>query len=110
MKGQKNFFTRPSFSPAFIFLLARKQGIILLAYCLFMYCLLKAFFEFPVLKLMFQCSYAADLIWREQCYSTFCLHETILLDIVKNLERNGRKMIMKRMLLNKRYFIGLLML
>ena len=48
----------------------------------------------------FQCTIAADLIWRavfyycvQMIYTALCLHERILLNVIENLEANGRKMI-----------------
>ena len=48
----------------------------------------------------FQCTIAADLIWRavfyycvQMLYTALCLHERILLNVIENLEANGRKMI-----------------
>ena len=35
----------------------------------------------------------------------FCLHEIILLDIVKNLEGNKRNIILEKMAVKERYFI-----
>lgn len=79
------------------------------------------FFEVSIFKSMIQhtthfnvAAIATDLIWTAillYCiyiiYTTFYLHGLIL-DIVKNTERIGRKMIMKRLSLKKRYFIELI--
>ena len=63
---------------------------------------------------MFQCSPVADLIWRAiLCYcmhiicTEFCSHHRIFLDIVENLEGNGRKLILKRIPLKERFILEL---
>ena len=64
---------------------------------------------------MFQCTLVADLIWSAilcYCiyitYTEFCLHQIIFLDIVENLEGNGRKTILKRMPLKEIFLLELI--